>query len=155
MDRDRFEGHRKRGKAEERETKSILEAARSFSAFVPSPPASVGPSERALFLFWLTSIPCIYSRYSHGPMFAATATMPAPSEAPAKKRRPQVKLACMNCRRQHAGCTDSRPCERCTRLGLASSCEDIPRRKRSRKKHLTEFDDDEDFESLSEAAQGT
>ena len=87
-------------------------------------------------------------------MFATAPPLAASSEQPAKKRRPQVKLACMNCRRQHAGCTDSRPCERCTRLGLASTCEDIPRRKRTRKKHLTEFDDDDDFDGSSEANSG-
>lgn len=67
-----------------------------------------------------------------------------------KKRRPQVKLACMNCRRQHAGCTDIRPCERCTRLGLADTCEDMPRKKRSKKKDQLRLEEELDAEDFND-----
>lgn len=86
-----------------------------------------------------------------GSMFASATSGGVAAEGP-KKRRPQVKLACMNCRRQHAGCTDSRPCERCVRLGMAATCEDMPRKKRSRKKHLPDLDEDDHYGS---AVSGT
>ena len=87
-------------------------------------------------------------------MYHPPPPMASTVDVPSKKRRPQVKLACMNCRRQHAGCTESRPCERCIRLGLAASCEDMPRKKRTRKRVHLGSDDEDDFETLAEITSG-
>lgn len=87
-------------------------------------------------------------------MYHQPPPMPVAGDTPPKKRRPQVKLACMNCRRQHAGCNESRPCERCIRLGLATTCEDMPRKKRSRKRVHLGADDDDDFEALTDLTSG-
>jgi hypothetical protein len=39
-----------------------------------------------------------------------------------KKKRKQVKRACVNCRSAHTGCDHERPCKRCTTHGLEDSC---------------------------------
>lgn len=46
------------------------------------------------------------------------------------KRRRQVKSACVNCRKKHAGCDNSRPCKRCVRNGTTDTCCDAPRKRR-------------------------
>src|SRR5579871_6808011 len=35
-----------------------------------------------------------------------------------KKKRHQVRSACLNCRKKHAGCDEIRPCHRCNKLGI-------------------------------------
>eukprot|EP01089_Gocevia_fonbrunei_P001457 TRINITY_DN1133_c0_g1_i1.p1 TRINITY_DN1133_c0_g1~~TRINITY_DN1133_c0_g1_i1.p1 ORF type:complete len:266 (+),score=33.52 TRINITY_DN1133_c0_g1_i1:120-917(+) len=47
-------------------------------------------------------------------------------------KRKQVKRACSNCRKAHAGCDESRPCKRCTGSGKDDTCCDVPRKKRTR-----------------------
>eukprot|EP01088_Endostelium_zonatum_P014695 TRINITY_DN331_c0_g1_i1.p1 TRINITY_DN331_c0_g1~~TRINITY_DN331_c0_g1_i1.p1 ORF type:complete len:449 (-),score=107.38 TRINITY_DN331_c0_g1_i1:244-1590(-) len=47
-------------------------------------------------------------------------------------KRKQVKRACSNCRKAHAGCDENRPCRRCVGGGKENSCKDVPRKKRSR-----------------------
>jgi len=54
-------------------------------------------------------------------------------------KRKQVRSACVNCRKSKAGCSNQRPCSRCTSLGLSSTCVDIPRKKRERKKDKLQF----------------
>ena len=88
-------------------------------------------------------------------MFTAGPPGVPPGDLPVKRKKPQAKVACTNCRRQHAGCTDGRPCERCVRMGLAATCEDTPKKKRSRKKHLAEFDEDDHYELGSDAMSST
>jgi len=56
---------------------------------------------------------------------------------PAKRRRgstkrKQVKRACSNCRKAHAGCDENRPCRRCVGGGKELTCKDVPRKKRTR-----------------------
>jgi hypothetical protein len=49
----------------------------------------------------------------------------------ARPKRKQVKSACLNCRKRKTGCDAFRPCTKCVRNGLESSCMDVPRKKRS------------------------
>jgi len=51
-----------------------------------------------------------------------------PSEP--KRKRHQVKLACMPCRKRHSACEDTRPCKQCIKHGLQDQCTDKPRQKR-------------------------
>jgi len=48
-----------------------------------------------------------------------------------RPKRKQVKSACLNCRKRKTGCDSFRPCTKCVRNGLESSCVDVPRKKRS------------------------
>ncbi|KAJ1559469.1 hypothetical protein HK405_010518, partial [Cladochytrium tenue] len=41
-------------------------------------------------------------------------------------KRRKVANACVACQRSHVSCEDQRPCSRCLRRGLASSCRDAP-----------------------------
>jgi hypothetical protein len=41
-----------------------------------------------------------------------------------KRKRKQVKVACLNCRRAHTGCDMERPCRRCVVGGISDSCTD-------------------------------
>ena len=52
-----------------------------------------------------------------------------------KQKRRQTSLACTNCRAKHAGCDERRPCMRCTKLGIESTCVDA---KRKEKKKITQ-----------------
>jgi hypothetical protein len=45
-----------------------------------------------------------------------------------KKKRKQVKRACLNCRLAHSACGDTRPCKRCIQYGIQDSCIDVSRR---------------------------
>ncbi|ELR17520.1 fungal Zn(2)-Cys(6) binuclear cluster domain containing protein [Acanthamoeba castellanii str. Neff] len=49
----------------------------------------------------------------------------------ARPKRKQVKSACLNCRKRKTGCDAFRPCTKCVRNGLESTCMDVPRKKRS------------------------
>lgn len=51
-----------------------------------------------------------------------------------RKRRNQVKVACIHCKRACKKCDDVRPCGRCVRIGQADTCEDAPRKERSKGK---------------------
>lgn len=84
-------------------------------------------------------------------MFASAPPGQPQGELAAKRKKPQAKVACTNCRRQHAGCTDGRPCERCVRMGLSATCEDTPKKKRARKKAINEFDEDDHYDAPSDA----
>lgn len=53
-------------------------------------------------------------------------------------RRNQVKVACVNCKKACKKCDQGRPCQRCIKLGLESSCVDAPRK--SRKKNNNDGD---------------
>ncbi|KAG7290022.1 hypothetical protein NEMBOFW57_000014 [Staphylotrichum longicolle] len=43
------------------------------------------------------------------------------ASSPPKSKRAQVSKACQRCRRLQKGCSDSRPCQRCIKVGLESS----------------------------------
>lgn len=52
------------------------------------------------------------------------------AHVPTKKSRRvatrfQVKSACSNCKRRHAGCDYGRPCGRCVKTNKADSCRDV------------------------------
>ncbi|KAH9256709.1 hypothetical protein BASA81_005214 [Batrachochytrium salamandrivorans] len=49
-----------------------------------------------------------------------------------KKKRDQVKTACINCRKACKKCSHERPCCRCVTHGIESSCIDVPRRDRTK-----------------------
>ncbi|KAK6077249.1 hypothetical protein SCUP234_00925 [Seiridium cupressi] len=44
------------------------------------------------------------------------------SVAPRRVKRAQVSRACARCRRLQKGCSESRPCQRCIKTGLAEQC---------------------------------
>ncbi|KAI1463771.1 uncharacterized protein F4812DRAFT_230636 [Daldinia caldariorum] len=46
--------------------------------------------------------------------------------APPRAKRAQVARACQRCRRLQKACSDSRPCRRCTKAGLADECSGLP-----------------------------
>ena len=48
------------------------------------------------------------------------------------KRRVQVKIACIHCKKACKKCDNIRPCGRCVRLGLSDSCVDAPRKERKK-----------------------
>jgi len=50
-----------------------------------------------------------------------------------KTKRAQCQIACVNCRQQHVVCEQKRPCSRCIKRGMESSCIDVPRKKRCKK----------------------
>ncbi|KAI0110707.1 hypothetical protein F4776DRAFT_657115 [Hypoxylon sp. NC0597] len=45
--------------------------------------------------------------------------------APPRAKRAQVARACQRCRRLQKACSDSRPCQRCVRAGLAGECSGV------------------------------
>ena len=53
-----------------------------------------------------------------------------------KKKRVQVHAACVQCKKAHAACSHTRPCDRCVRTNQADACADGPqlRAKRSKDK---------------------
>ncbi|KAH8681735.1 hypothetical protein BX600DRAFT_29913 [Xylariales sp. PMI_506] len=56
---------------------------------------------------------------------SASARLPAMEElgsAPRRAKRAQVSRACARCRRLQKGCSESRPCQRCIKTGLAEQC---------------------------------
>lgn len=56
-------------------------------------------------------------------------------ESPSKSaKRKQVKKACTNCRKAHAACDETRPCQRCRDNNLHASCVDVKRKKRTRQR---------------------
>ena len=48
-----------------------------------------------------------------------------------KTKRQQVSRACSNCRKAKTACSNHRPCQRCVKFNLQSSCEDAPRKQRA------------------------
>lgn len=57
------------------------------------------------------------------------------NETKQKRRRPVfVSRACTNCRKAHTKCDEQKPCSRCTRLGIADSCQVAEMQKRGRKR---------------------
>ncbi|SCU96890.1 LAMI_0F08108g1_1 [Lachancea mirantina] len=44
--------------------------------------------------------------------------------------RRKTSVACLNCARAHVTCESKRPCSRCVKKGLESSCVDAPRKRR-------------------------
>lgn len=51
---------------------------------------------------------------------------------PDKLKRKQVKNACVNCQKACKKCDDGRPCKRCVKLGLTSTCRDSDRKERKK-----------------------
>ncbi|KAI8989992.1 hypothetical protein BDB01DRAFT_709335, partial [Pilobolus umbonatus] len=49
-----------------------------------------------------------------------------------KLKRKQVKNACVNCQKACKKCDDGRPCKRCVKLGLTSTCRDSDRKERKK-----------------------
>ena len=58
-------------------------------------------------------------------------TTPDPLNPPIK-RRVQVKIACIHCKKACKKCDNVRPCTRCVRLGLDGTCVDAPRKERKK-----------------------
>lgn len=46
-----------------------------------------------------------------------------------KKKRKHVKIACTNCRKAKAACSNERPCKRCVTYKIDSACVDSERKK--------------------------
>jgi len=51
-----------------------------------------------------------------------------------KPKRHQVHAACMQCKKAHAACSHTRPCDRCIRTNQPDACADGPRVKRIKEK---------------------
>eukprot|EP00833_Pecoramyces_ruminatium_P005372 jgi/Orpsp1_1/1179404/evm.model.c7180000069187.1 len=47
-----------------------------------------------------------------------------------RKKRNQVKIACVNCQKACKKCANVRPCSRCVQRGIADTCFDIERKPR-------------------------
>ena len=60
------------------------------------------------------------------------APIPTQPLLPTVRRRVQVKLACINCRKSCKKCEEKRPCSRCVSMGIPEKCIDAPRRERRR-----------------------
>ncbi|KAI8802351.1 hypothetical protein BJ742DRAFT_858448 [Cladochytrium replicatum] len=58
-----------------------------------------------------------------------------PSSAPSRRSvKSHVSRACLNCRRSHLACDQSRPCKRCVQTGKAALCTDLDHKRRGRPK---------------------
>lgn len=55
-----------------------------------------------------------------------------PGMFPVKAKRKQVKNACVNCQKACKRCDEGRPCSRCIKYGLTSTCMDSARKERKR-----------------------
>lgn len=55
-----------------------------------------------------------------------------PGSASSKKKRSQVKNACINCQKACKKCDDGRPCSRCVKYGLSDTCQDSQRKERKK-----------------------
>ncbi|KAI8957350.1 hypothetical protein F5Y11DRAFT_91690 [Daldinia sp. FL1419] len=64
-----------------------------------------------------------FPRQAHTSIAAEGVTVTA---APPRAKRAQVARACQRCRRLQKACSDSRPCWRCTKAGLADECSGFP-----------------------------
>lgn len=51
-------------------------------------------------------------------------------------KRKAVQRACQNCKNAHTCCEEQRPCSRCIKLGIESTCFDALPKKRGRKKKI-------------------
>ncbi|CAL1699046.1 unnamed protein product [Somion occarium] len=63
------------------------------------------------------------------PQFAPSASI---SQVMPRPKRKQVKMACTNCATACKRCDEARPCERCLKYGLASTCVDGVRKERKK-----------------------
>ncbi|KAL0960186.1 hypothetical protein HGRIS_011820 [Hohenbuehelia grisea] len=64
---------------------------------------------------------------------APPASAPAPPASPTQRaKRKQVKMACTNCAAACKRCDESRPCERCVKYGIATTCVDGTRKERKK-----------------------
>ncbi|GLB37593.1 putative transcription factor which regulates nonfermentable carbon utilization [Lyophyllum shimeji] len=81
--------------------------------------------------------PCPKRKRTDTPESGTESTAPARKvrDGPKKKK---ANRACFHCQKAHLTCDDSRPCQRCTKRGIASSCTEGHRKKA---KYL--LDDDE------------
>jgi hypothetical protein len=52
------------------------------------------------------------------------------NKSPKKTKRYQVKVACIPCKKRHAGCSTERPCAQCVKNGTESQCIDELRKRR-------------------------
>lgn len=58
-----------------------------------------------------------------------------------RAKRAQVSRACLRCRRLQKGCSESRPCQRCVKVGLGDQCVAAAGKAQSAKLHLPDPDD--------------
>lgn len=73
-----------------------------------------------------------YSPYALSRNDSITSTSTAAGGDFERKRRNQVKVACIHCKKACKKCDECRPCTRCVRIGLGDSCYDAPRKERKR-----------------------
>jgi len=57
-----------------------------------------------------------------------------------KRRKSQVKVACIACHKKHAACDNHRPCTRCINNGMAETCRDISHKRRNLRSGAQEID---------------
>ena len=63
---------------------------------------------------------------------AQTANDSGDDSAEGRKKRFQVKIACIHCKKACKKCDDIRPCTRCVRIGFQNNCIDAPRKERKK-----------------------
>ncbi|ODQ63124.1 hypothetical protein NADFUDRAFT_84601 [Nadsonia fulvescens var. elongata DSM 6958] len=75
--------------------------------------------------------------FSSRPLFSASSPeVPSPqsekiitrSDKSKKLRRKKISRACVHCQKSHVTCDEGRPCQRCIKRGLASTCRDAERK---------------------------
>ncbi|ORZ12191.1 hypothetical protein BCR41DRAFT_356654 [Lobosporangium transversale] len=60
---------------------------------------------------------------------SGSTTPPDPNQTQTPQRRKKASRACFHCQKAHLTCDDSRPCQRCIKRDLASTCADGVRKK--------------------------
>ncbi|KAF8918750.1 hypothetical protein CPB85DRAFT_1002324 [Mucidula mucida] len=71
--------------------------------------------------------------YAYTPPGQPFPVQPAsPPQSAGRPKRKQVKMACTNCALACKRCDESRPCERCTKYGIAEACVDGQRKERKK-----------------------
>lgn len=86
----------------------------------------------ALFMFLYGDSTCVDSNsvpsFSQQPMISNSEMI----RPPVKKKRSQVRNACVNCQKSNKKCEEVRPCSRCIKNHLVDSCTNSKRKKRQK-----------------------
>ncbi|KAH0578174.1 hypothetical protein H2248_004049 [Termitomyces sp. 'cryptogamus'] len=97
----------------------------TFMGYPPPPPQGVYP-----YLPFPAAQEASYSAGTGQPGYMRPVyydRVPAP-----RPKRTQVKIACTNCANVSKRCDESRPCQRCIKLGLSETCFDVQRKERQK-----------------------
>ncbi|KAK5210926.1 hypothetical protein LTR99_004554 [Exophiala xenobiotica] len=90
--------------------------------YVPNYPIPASYQSGSSLATTTTATSGIESRYALSPVSPRTA----------RKPKAHVASACVNCKKKHLRCDNSRPCRRCVQGGKESTCQDVEHKKRGR-----------------------